>query len=161
MTWLLLGNSCGSSPSSIGWNSSRNSLRGLTGSKGSSTRDGSGTGMVLLTYRSYCSSSGVLGSIFSQSNSFILSYSNKRLCSVLQTLTAAVYVSVRAVWRVSHVVSGIRADTVSDVQPHVDQRGWSKKERSPFRVIGRLCVPSLGRHTTIAWNVCYVGVRAV
>ena len=63
---------------------------------------------------------------------------------------------LRAVWRVSRVVGGIRADTVSDERPHVDRRGLSEIERSPFRVIGRLCVPSLGRHTIVARNVCYV-----
>ena len=31
------------------------------------------------------------------------------------------YVDVRAVWRVSRVVNGIRDDTVSDEQPHVDR----------------------------------------
>jgi hypothetical protein len=30
-----------------------------------------------------------------------------------------------------------------------------------FPLIGRLCVPSLGRHTVVARNACYVGVRAV
>jgi hypothetical protein len=64
---------------------------------------------------------------------------------------------LRAVWRVSRVVGGIRADTVSDDERlHVDRRGLSEIERSPFRVIGRLCVPSLGRHTIVARNVCYV-----
>jgi hypothetical protein len=53
------------------------------------------------------------------------------------------YADVRAVWRISRVVSGIRAD---DEQPNVDRRGLSETERSPFRVNGRLCVPSLGRH---------------
>ena len=33
--------------------------------------------------------------------------------------------------------------------------------RSPFRVLGRLCAPSLGRHTIVAQNVFYVDVRAV
>ena len=37
--------------------------------------------------------------------------------------------------------SGIRADTVSDEQPHVDRRKLSEtEERSPFRVIGKLCL---------------------
>ena len=37
---------------------------------------------------------------------------------------------VRAVWRVSRVVSGMYwADTVTDVQPHVDRRGLSEIER--------------------------------
>ncbi len=34
-----------------------------------------------------------------------------------------IYVDVRAVWRVSRVVSGILADTVSDEQPYVDRLG--------------------------------------
>ena len=67
------------------------------------------------------------------------------------------YVDVRAVWRVSRVsrvVSGIRADTVSDEQPNVDRRGLSEIER-------RLYVPSIGRHFIVARNVCYVDVRAL
>ena len=72
-----------------------------------------------------------------------------------------IYVDVRAVWRVSRVVSSIRADTVSDEQPHVDRHGLYEKERSPFRVIERLCVPSLGRPIIVARNVIYVDVRAV
>ena len=71
------------------------------------------------------------------------------------------YVDVRAVWCVSRVVSGIRADTVFDEQPHVDRRGLSEIEQSPFRVIRRLCVSPLGRHTNVARNFCYVDVRAV
>ena len=65
-----------------------------------------------------------------------------------------IYVDVRAVWRVSRVVSGIRADTVSDEQPHVDRLGL-------YEIEGRLCVPSLGRLTIVARNVIYVDVRAV
>jgi hypothetical protein len=47
-----------------------------------------------------------------------------RLCvpSLGRPIIAArnvIYVDVRAVWRVSRVVSGIRADTVSDERPHV------------------------------------------
>ena len=34
-----------------------------------------------------------------------------------------IYVDVRAVWRVSRVVSGILADTISDEQPYVDRLG--------------------------------------
>ena len=64
------------------------------------------------------------------------------------------YVDVWAVWRVPHVVSGIRTDTVSDEQPHVGRLGL-------YEIEGRLCVPSLGRHTVVARNACYVGVRAV
>ena len=71
------------------------------------------------------------------------------------------YVDVRAVWRVSRVVSGIRADTVSDEQPNADRLGFYAKERSPFRVIGRLCVPPLGWSIIVARNVIYVDVRAV
>jgi hypothetical protein len=71
------------------------------------------------------------------------------------------YVDVRAVWRVSRVVSGILADTVSDEQPTIDRRGLSEIRRSPFHVTGRLCVSSLGRHTLVARNVCYVDVQAV
>ena len=71
------------------------------------------------------------------------------------------YVDVWAVWRVSRVVSGIRTDTVSDEQPHVDRRGMSETERSPFHVTRGLCVPSLGRHAIVARNVYYVDVRAV
>jgi hypothetical protein len=41
---------------------------------------------------------------------------------------------------VSRVVSGIRADTVSDEHPNVDRLGL-------YEIEGRLCVPSLGRHT--------------
>ena len=71
-----------------------------------------------------------------------------------------IYVDVKAVWRVPRVVSGIRADTVSDEQPHVDRLGLYEKERSLFRVIGRLCVPSLARPIIVARNVIYVDVRA-
>jgi hypothetical protein len=46
------------------------------------------------------------------------------------------YVHVRAVWRVSRVVSGILADTVSNEQPNVDRRGLSEIGRSPFHVTG-------------------------
>ena len=72
-----------------------------------------------------------------------------------------IYVDVRVVWRVSRVVSGIRADTVSDEQPLVDRLGMYEKERSLFRVTGRLCVPSLARPIIVARNVIYVDVRAV
>jgi hypothetical protein len=41
------------------------------------------------------------------------------------------YVDVQAVWRVSHVVSGIRADTVSDVQPTVARIGLYKIMHAP------------------------------
>ncbi len=43
------------------------------------------------------------------------------------------YVDIQAVWRVLRVVSGIRADTAFDEQPHVDRRGFPEIERSPFR----------------------------
>jgi hypothetical protein len=72
-----------------------------------------------------------------------------------------IYVDVKAVWRVPRVVSGIRADTISAEQPHVDRLGLYEKERSLFRVIGRLCVPSLARPIIVARNVIYVDVRAV
>ena len=62
----------------------------------------------------------------------------------------ASYVGVLALWRVSRVVGGIRADTVSDVQPTVAGIGL-------YKIEGRLCM----RHTIVARNVCYVDVRAV
>ena len=39
------------------------------------------------------------------------------------------YLDVRAVCCVSRVISGVRADTVSDVQPHVDRRGLWRVSR--------------------------------
>jgi hypothetical protein len=63
-------------------------------------------------------------------------------------------VDVRVVWRVSRVVSGIRADTVSDERPRVDRRGL-------YAIGGRLCVPLLGCPTIVARDVCYADVRAV
>ena len=64
------------------------------------------------------------------------------------------YVDVRAVWHVFHVVSSIRADTVSDEQPNVDRLRL-------YKIEGRLCVPPRGRPTIVARNVYYVDVRAV
>jgi hypothetical protein len=48
-----------------------------------------------------------------------------------QTIVArnVCYVDVRAEWRVSRAVSGIRADTVSDVQPQVDRYGLWRVSR--------------------------------
>ena len=57
-------------------------------------------------------------------------------------------------WRASRVVSGIRADTVSDERPRVDRRGL-------YAVEGRLYVPLLGCPTIVARDVCYEDVRAV
>ena len=57
-------------------------------------------------------------------------------------------VGVRVVWRISRVVSGIRADTVSDEQPHVGRRGLSEIERSRFRVIGQLAFHRSGATLT-------------
>ena len=77
-------------------------------------------------------------------------------------LSNVCYVDVWAVCRhVFRAVSGIRADTVSDEQPHdADRLGMSEIAQSPVRVIGRLCVPSLGRHTIVTRNLCYVDVRS-
>ena len=48
------------------------------------------------------------------------------------------YVDVRAVWRDSRVVSGIRAYTVSDVQPHVDRRGLWRVSRGTSLLLHHL-----------------------
>ena len=77
------------------------------------------------------------------------------------TVRNVCYVDVRAVWHFLRIVSGVRTTTVSGSWPHFDRRGLSKIEQSPVLVIGRLCVPSLGRHTTVARNVCYIDVRVV
>ena len=70
----------------------------------------------------------------------------------MRDLSNVCYVDVRAVWRhVYRVVSGIWADAISDAWPHVGRRGSSEIERSPVRVIGRLCVPSLGRQSIVAF----------
>ena len=84
----------------------------------------------------------------------------RRFClRARRDLSNICYVDVRTVWRhVSRVVSGIRADTVTDEQPHdADRLGVSE---IAVRVIGRLCVPSLGRNTIVTWNLCYVDVRS-
>ena len=46
-------------------------------------------------------------------------------------LSNVCYVDVRLLQRISRVVSGIRADTISDAWPHVSRCGFSEIERSP------------------------------